>query len=258
MNEQMEASPPLDRYVLRLYKILKHLYPQGTSEKPLVARFGIQDILAGIMLKKDLLYQRMYRQFYVFYGLFAQNTRDTMTLNALKKIYEEIISLNYVYELQIYEKYFYKHRERNYAAFKSILSLLEELKQRTIAYDEFRAVSGVGFKTAALYYNEFIEQNLWPVVDVHVQKGYNELLRKIQPIESGLVLKPLTQEKLFLKLVDLSVRSNFNMGYRFASVLYYHRRYICYCKYDSSCCKNCKWIVEHYNYSLEEQSLDHP
>ena len=58
-------------------------------------------------------------------------------------------------------------------------------------------------------------------------------------------------EKLFLKLVELSIHCDFNIGYKFASVLYYHRRYICCCKYTSSCCENCKWIVEHYNYSLE-------
>ena len=108
----------------------------------------------------------------------------------------------------------------------------------------------MGFKTAALYYNEFIEQNHWPVVDVHVQKGYNELLKKIQPVGSGTALRPITPEKLFLKLVEMSIHCDFNIGYKFASVLYYHRRYICCCKYTSQCCKNCKWIVDHYNYSL--------
>ena len=232
------------RGLIKFYKFLKMYYEkQGCpTQKPLVAKNAVLDTInLQLFIKTPGLYDRLYTQLYIFYSLFAQNTNDKYTINTVNLIYEELKKRNFLYDLKVYKSFFYKHIDRNYSAFLKILELITiQRYQHPITIDQFLKITGVGYKTSALLYNEFVLEKVYPVVDIHVINGYNTFFR------------PKTGEQIFKKLVVLTNQCDLYLGYQIASLLYCHRKFYCTrlnCKNKKKTrtkCTGCKKIYTEY------------
>lgn len=226
----------LNQKLVLLYKVLDQFY----GSKTLVAKNAVEESLPlSLRFEKPLIYFKLFKQFYVFYSIFCQNTNDAYSARTLKEIHKEIFKRNYVYNLELYYEFFYKHKKQSYCAMKKILELLVNHEVNGLEFNRLKSIPRVGLKTSALIYNHFFQYNSLPVVDVHVQKGFNKFVKFLD-------LNPKTPEKIFWILHDLNNYCEFNLGYALASKLYvYHRS--CSCKKEI--CENCL-LIEHNINSL--------
>lgn len=204
--------------LISLYNDLKIHYQKII--KPPIARQEVRNAIPIELYKTNpFMYQKLCTEFYFFYVLYAQNTRDVMSKKVLEKIHHYFKSLNYEYTLEDYKKFFYKHVETYQSTFKLLLELHKESFNRVLFMDEFLKLNRVGYKTTALIYNEFYDRDSWPVVDVNVYKGY----LKLAPYYNLKLVK--SPDQLFFMLVELNNFCDGTIGYDLARLLHSFRKH---------------------------------
>lgn len=187
--------------------------------KPPIARNAVLSALPLELYYKDInLYEKLYAQFYVFYILFAQNTRDICSERVLHKIYLELENRGFTYNNLIYENFFYKHKSIYQVTMGEILNVLKIGQTEPLYISDFTALKRVGYKTSALIFNEFLDSDCWPVVDINVYRAYKTLEKEYN-------LKQVkTADELFFLLVELNNFCDTNIGFELARLLHTHRR----------------------------------
>lgn len=201
--------------VIELYSKLVNLYTQKTESKPFIASLVSRKYLFTPRSTTSIpLYQKVYRDVFVFYVLCSHNTRDGITQSIVKRLVEHLDGKNYCYTYEDFRDFFYKHKDRNVEALKKIITLLEN--PSVVFFKQFLEIPGVGVKTTSLIWNQFVESYVYPVVDVNVHKAALCLLPEIPQS---------TADKLFNLFCQLDgTRCGFSYSYDLSSLLYYHRK----------------------------------
>lgn len=203
---------------IQVYTMLKSL--PSISPKDTIARNAVEEALGlTLLVQNPGIYEQLRVEFFVFYTLFAQNTRDEFSKKILFQIHDKFRSSGYVYDLVQYEQFFYKHKKENFNAMIELLLLLKRGEIENVEYGEFLKIRRIGYKSAALLYNEFFQSDTYPVVDINVYRGYLSLMSVYE-------LPKLTANQLFLELLALNNFCDSNIGFELSSLLYSYRKYL--------------------------------
>ena len=204
--------------LIQLYVDLKDHYQDYI--KPPIARDAVKNAIpVDLYFENQYIYNKLYVEFFFFYVLYSQNTRNIMSEKILVKIFSSIRLLNFQYDLILYKSFFYKHKEDYYCALVKLLNLYEKKDNRMLFIQEFVNIKRVGYKSTALIFNEFFDWETWPVVDVNVYKGYIDLQKKYN------LEKINSPDKLFFLLLKLNNFCDDNTGFNLARLLYSYRKY---------------------------------